>query len=158
MSGQLILRLVAGPFFGAGLASIAHAALPAQAAAPSFGPPLVIVFGFDVPVLSAIFGLIGVLLARRVAPASAAGAALGRTGNAALTGLLVLGVLALIVSGEKRPIVALGWAIGLGYSGLGFIELVARSVVAGARIIIDAFVAIATKGAAAWAERRGEPK
>jgi hypothetical protein len=147
-----LLRISAGPAFGAGVASIASAA-GAGSAAPAVGPPLVIAFGYEVPVLSAIFGLIGVVLARRVAPASVAGAKLGPGGNAALTALLALGVLALIVTGEKRPIVALGWSVGLGYSGIAFIEMVARAVVGGSKLILDAFVVVTTRFASAWADR-----
>jgi hypothetical protein len=131
-----IARPLAGAMFGAGMASIAKAAAPGS---PAFGPHAVIAFGVEVPVLSALFGLIGVVLARRVAPATDAGAKLGPGGNAALTALLALGVLALIVTGEKRPIVALGWSVGLGYSGLAFIEMVARGVMTGSRVAIETF-------------------
>ena len=141
-------RTLAGGAVGAGLASIAEAH-----SSPRFGPPSIVAFGAELPVWSILFGIVGVLMARRVAPATAAGTALGRTGNAALTVLLILGVLALIVAGEKRPIVALGWSIGLGFSGLGMIEMVARAVRGGARLILDGFVVAATKGAAMWADR-----
>lgn len=143
-----VFRSLAGVVFGAGLASAA------QAATPSVGPTAFLIFGAEIPVWSAIFGLVGVLMARRVAPASAAGRALGRTGNIALTILLACGVLALIVSGEKRPIVALGWSIGLGFSGLGFIELVAKAVVTAATLTMDGFAQVAGKAAVAWAQRR----
>jgi len=140
---------LAGATFGAGLASIAAAATP-HVTPTAFGPAAVTLFGVEIPIFSALFGILGLLLARRIAPASNAGAKLGRVGNAALTALLALGVLALIVTGEKRPIVALGWAVGLGYSGLGFVELVARAVVTGARLTIDAWVS-------AWAQSKGGP-
>lgn len=144
------LRLLPGAVFGAGLASAARAAQPA-----SFGPESIMLFGAEIPVWSAIFGVLGVLMARRVAPATAAGAALGRVGNAALTILLACGVLALIISGEKRPIVALGWSIGLGFSGLGVVELVAKSVIAAATVVLDGAAEMAGKAAAAWSARRG---
>jgi hypothetical protein len=150
---ERILRPLAGAIFGAGLASLASAATPH---APSFGPEVLILFGVKVPIFSALCGLIGVILARQVAPASAAGVLLGRRGNIALTGLLALGVLALIVSGQKQPLVAVAWAIGLGHSGLGFIELVARSVVTGSRLFLDAFIRASTAAGAAWADRKGQ--
>jgi hypothetical protein len=87
--------------------------------------------------MSALFGVLGVLLARRVAPISPATERLGRSGNGALTALLVLGVLALVIAGEKRPLVALGWAVGLGYSGLAFVELVARTALLFARTFLS---------------------
>lgn len=117
-------RAIAGALFGAGLSSLAEAA----SASPSFGPREVAIFGQPIPVLSALFGLAGVVLARRVAPIDPTSERLGLVGNAALTMLLALGVLAFVIAGEKRPIVALSWAIGLGYSGNAFIALVAQGV------------------------------
>jgi hypothetical protein len=150
LSAQL-LRPVAAASAGAGLSSVAQAAAPS----PSIGPEAVVLFGHAVPVWSAIFGLVGVFLARRVAPISPAEAQLGAQGRLALTLLLALGVLALIVTGEKRPIVALGWSVGLGYSGLAFVHLVATSVVALSRMILDSFAGSIAKAASAWVERKG---
>lgn len=145
---RLIVNLIGG-VVGAGLTSLAQAAVSTSPGSPpSFGPPIVIVSGVQIPVFSALFGVIGLLLARRVAPASAAGAKLGRTGNAALTALLAMGILALVIAGQKQPFVALGWALGLGYSGLGIVELVARGVVTIARLFVDAVVA-------AWTAKLG---
>lgn len=149
------VRSIPGAIFGAGLASLAHAAGPAMP--PSFGPPLIVIFGFDVPVLSALFGVLGVLLARRVAPPSAVDARLGREGRAALTVLLALGVLALIIAGQKQPIVALGWSIGLGFSGIAVVELLASAVMGSARVALKAFTRGAAAEAAAWADKE-DPK
>ncbi|WCT72071.1 hypothetical protein PQ455_10465 [Sphingomonas naphthae] len=140
----MVRQAIAGPVFGAGLASVASAMQPGPM--PSFGPSIIIVAGWQVPVLSALFGVLGVFLARRVAPASEAGAKLGRSGNAALTILLALGVLGLVIAGEKRPIIALGWSVGLGYSGLAFVAMVAKSVMTLARVALDAW-------AAAWSKK-----
>lgn len=153
MSGPL-LRAVAAGFAGAGFASIAQAAAPV----PAFGPTEIVVFGATVPVWSALFGLMGVLLARRVAPPTPAEERLGRQGRIALTILLAIGVLALIIAGEKRPIVALAWSVGLGYSGLAFIQLVSTSVVAAAKLIMDGFAASLARAAGAWAEKKDPPK
>jgi hypothetical protein len=130
-------RAIAGTVFGAGLSSLARAA---AGPVPSFGPQAIEVFGYPVPVLSALFGLIGVLLARRVAPVSPGAIRLGNVGNTALTALLALGVLALVVTGEKRPLVALGWAVGLGYSGLASVELVSQAVMKFASLFTQAFL------------------
>lgn len=148
---ERILRPIAGAVFGAGLASVASAVQ--AAAGPSFGPEHVILFGQPVPVFSALCGLIGVILARMVAPASTAGARLGRVGNIALTALLALGVLALIISGQKRPLVAVAWAIGLGYSGLAFIELVAAAVINTAKLSLDAFLRASAAAAARHSDK-----
>lgn len=134
----LAWRASAGLMFGAGMSSLVGAAA-AAAPSPQFGPVELILFGHHVPIMAALFGLIGLVLARRVAPVSPTAVRLGRMGNAALTTLLALGVLAFIIAGEKRPIVALSWAIGLGYSGLAFIELVSGIVLRFARTFIQVF-------------------
>jgi hypothetical protein len=135
---QLLLwRLLAGAMFGAGFASLAEAGTGAHR---SFGPAAVQLLGYDVPLMSALFGVLGVVLARRVAPIDPAAERLGAAGNAALTTLLALGVLAFIIAGEKRPIVALGWAVGLGYSGIAFVALVAEAVKRFAKSFLEAFV------------------
>ncbi|MEO6361081.1 MAG: hypothetical protein ABIO43_10990, partial [Sphingomicrobium sp.] len=135
----LAWRTISGAMFGGGLASLAEAASGAPAMR-SYGPQAIELFGYQLPLLSALFGLIGVILARMVAPVSPAAIRLGRTGNLALTALLALGVLAFVIAGEKRPIVALGWAVGLGYSGVAFIELVSRAVMSFSRLFLKAFV------------------
>lgn len=149
-----ILRAIVGGVVGAGLASLASAATPVGS--PSFGPALIILFGVPVPVFSALCGMIGVILARQVAPATAAGAMLGRVGNVALTALLALGVVALIVSGQKQPLVAVAWAVGLGHSGLVMIELVAKSAIAAARLFIDAFVKAVVSAGGSWGSKGGD--
>lgn len=140
----LTWRMIAGAMFGAGSSSLASAAT--SGSSHSFGPTAITAFGVEIPVMSALFGLLGVLLARRVAPFDPSTDRLGPIGNAALTALLALGVLAFIIAGEKRPIVALGWAVGLGYSGIAFIALVAQAVRKFAKIFLDAFVRAATGG------------
>lgn len=121
---------------------------------PTLGPAEIVLFGTALPVWSLILGIGGVLLARRAAPASAAEAALGRYAGPAITALLVMIVIGGIVAGEKRPIVAMAGAIGLGFAGLGAIEMIGRGVMAALRAAMDGFVVMATKGAAAWAQRR----
>lgn len=140
----LAWRMIAGAMFGAGMSSLAEAN---SGVSPRFGPVAIELFGYPVPILSALFGLMGVLLARRVAPVDPATERLGPIGNAALTALLALGVLAFVIAGEKRPIVALSWAVGLGYSGIAFVALVAQAVKRFARLFLDAFVRAATGGA-----------
>ncbi|MBI0530077.1 hypothetical protein [Sphingomonas sp. TX0522] len=120
----------------------------------SIGPSEIVLFGSVMPVWSLILGVGGVLLARRAAPASAAEAALGRYGRQCVTALAVMIVIGGIVAGEKRPIIAMAGAIGLGFSGVGAIEMIAKGVMAALRLIMDSFVVMATKGAAAWAQRR----
>lgn len=154
MISRQLLRTAPGAVFGAGLASLAQAAT--ASAAPAFGPPSIIAFGFDVPVLPALFGLVGVVLARRVAPPSAVDARLGRDGRAALTVLLACGVLAIIIAGQRQPLVALGWSAGLGYSGMAVIEVLAAAVMGTVRFVVDAFSHTIEAMATAWSKRKGE--
>lgn len=97
----------------------------AAAAAPTFGPAIVTLLGVDVPVFALTLSVIGLLMARSIAPPPLRKLT-GRQ-EAALTVLLLI-ILFLLVTGEMTggpPLgggtsVALG--IGLGFSGLLVIE------------------------------------
>lgn len=141
LARRSLYRPLAGAVFGAGLSSLAEAAT--RGAPPSFGPPEIILFGTTVPVLPALFGLIGVLVARQAAPPPVVPVSPVR--NVALTVLLALGALALVAAGERRPFVTLAWSIGLGFSGFAFIEMVASAVRNGARLVMETFIQSLTK-------------
>lgn len=148
-----LLRSIAlglpGSTVGAGTASLAQAASRQTV----IGPAEMVIFGASVPVWSALFGLAGLVLARRVAPISAAEEHLDRQGRAALTVLLAIGVMALIIAGEKRPIVALAWSVGLGFSGMAFINLVADGVTHFAKLVMDSFASSIAAMARSWNNR-----
>jgi len=99
-------------------------------AAPSFGPAVVTLFGLEIPVLALVVSMLALLLARMIAPPSPR--KLNWSANAALTTLLCV-VLFLAVTGEitGAPLgvgVAVMWAIGLGFSGLLIVEMLANKV------------------------------
>ena len=85
------------------------------------GPTVISLLGYDLPVLSALLACVGAILTLAVAPAPA------RRFHAAqkwaLRILLVLIALALVIHDQKTPLIALGWGIGLGFSGYTVIEL-----------------------------------
>ncbi|WP_264943655.1 hypothetical protein [Sphingomonas canadensis] len=108
------------------------------------GPELVIVFGVSVPVLSAGLGVLGVVLGLLMAPAPAAPIGARRTAAlwVSLIGIeLALVVACSAVAGKALlPLVAMGWGIGLGWSGLAVAQLLAEQVLGGIRRVTGAFI------------------
>ena len=108
-------------------------------AAPSLGPAMITFAGFDVPVLAMATSVIGLLLARVVAPPPLR--KLTRLQEVALTALLVIVLFLLVIgqfspSGEvMEPGIAGAWGIGLGFSGLLAIEFFGARVMAMLRIM-----------------------
>jgi hypothetical protein len=95
------------------------------AAAAAAGPVMVDVLGYQLPLLSAGLSVLGVVLATIISPPPA----LSMLQRVALTGLLVLLMLALVISDPARsPIMNTCWAIGIGYTGLPIIEAIGRWV------------------------------
>lgn len=95
---------------------------------PAIGPVVLVAFGLNLPVAALAFSLIGLLIARYLAPKSAR--RLSKWQERALTVLLAL-LLIVIVAGEAPMIgdgtplkvgTALAWGIGLGTSGLLAVE------------------------------------
>lgn len=127
---------------GGALGAIVATAASALPPAPSFGPPLVVVLGYDLALLPALLGVAGVVATRAFAPVAAVEARLQPGARHALTGMMVLAMLALILAGEKRPLVIVGIAGGLGYSGVAIFELLAVCVVKATRLAI----AVVTRG------------
>lgn len=93
---------------------------------PAIGPATVTLLGYDLPVLSAILGVAGVVLALALAPPPKRPLTGGQ--GWALRIVLVLLTLALIIYDEKTPLISLGWAIGLGFSGYTVIELLGSMI------------------------------
>jgi hypothetical protein len=108
----------------------------AAVAAPTFGPAVVTLFGIDVPIVALALSVVGLILARFIAPPP-----LRRLTNKqelALTTLLVI-ILFLIVTGQfpvvggGRPLgagMAVIWGVGLGFSGLLAIEFFGKRIMA----------------------------
>ncbi|WP_066723599.1 hypothetical protein [Sphingomonas pituitosa] len=100
----------------------------AAVAAPTFGPAIVTAFGVDIPILALALSVIGLVLARFIAPPPLRKLTFRQ--EVALTALLLI-ILFLIVTGEfpiiggGHPIgagMAVMWGIGLGFSGMLAIE------------------------------------
>lgn len=129
---------------------IKTATTTAAIAAPSLGPSVLYIFGLQIPVAAMVLSLIGLALARYLAPESARKLTLGQ--ERALTALLAL-LLIVIVSGELsacqvlamlglqpdcpvRPLgvgMATAWGIGLGTSGLLAVEFIGTRFMDGLR-------------------------
>jgi hypothetical protein len=110
-----------------------HADTVTAVAAPAFGPAVVTVFGVDVPPFALALSIVGLLLARAIAPPAARSLTKGQ--EIALT-LLLLILLFLIVTGQlfgNEPLgagMAVVWGVGLGFSGLLAIEFFGERCVA----------------------------
>lgn len=111
----------------------------AAVTAPSIGPTILVVFGLKLPIAALVLALIGLFLSRYIAPKSTRKLTVWQ--ERALTVLLAL-ILVIIVAGEfpllgdGEPLgvgMATAWGVGLGTSGLLFIELVGSRIMAGVR-------------------------
>lgn len=97
------------------------------AAAAAVGPVTIDVLGYDLPVLSAIISVLGVVLASMIAPPPP----FSWPKKIALTALLVLLMLALVISDPTRsPLLSTAWAIGIGYTGLPIIQAISDRIFA----------------------------
>ncbi|WP_303763483.1 hypothetical protein [Sphingobium yanoikuyae] len=141
---------LSGGAIGLCVASIAAAASPA--APPSYGPALIIVLGYELQLLPALLGTLGVIATRWFAPIAAVETRMSDAGRHALTAVMVLLMLALVLSGERRPLVVVGVAGGLGYSGVALFELLAAGVMRAASAAIE----IVSRGATSFFNDKGD--
>jgi hypothetical protein len=106
--------------------------------APSFGPAIVQVFGVDIPILALGLSMVGLFLARTIAPPPARKLTPGQ--EVSLTAILAL-ILFLIVTGSLtgEPLgvgMAVVWSIGLGFSGILVIEFFGERTMAALRALL----------------------
>lgn len=80
------------------------------------GPETLILFGVHVKVLSAIFGIAGVLLGHLMAPVAAQPIGWRRQAAVIVAGLLLS--LSTTIGTGQRPLVVLAWSIGMGFAGI----------------------------------------
>lgn len=80
------------------------------------GPETLILFGVQVKILSAIFGVGGVLLGHLMAPVAAQ--PLGWRRQSAVIAAGVLTAIAITIATGQRPLVVFGWSIGIGFAGI----------------------------------------
>lgn len=113
---------------------IAGAAAPlvVPATAPAWGPPIIEVFGVDIPVASMVLSLIGLMMARGVSAARE-----GATpGGKYLTGTLAMVVVALVIERQPTPGMAIAWGVGIGASGILLFDLARDTFMGYARKIL----------------------
>lgn len=102
------------------------------------GPETVIWWGVHVPVLSAIFGIVGILLGHAMAPTIGASLPVQRQASVIAAGVL-LSVAITIVTGQK-PLVVLGWSIGIGFSGITIFQTMGLQARSGLKTLGDMVV------------------
>ena len=102
------------------------------------GPETVIWWGVHIPVLAAFFGIAGLLLGHFMAPVIGTPMPIQRQIAVIAAGVLLsLGIT--IVTGQK-PLVVLGWSIGIGYSGITIFQTMGDHARAGLRTLGDLVV------------------
>jgi len=80
------------------------------------GPETLVLFGVHVKILSALFGVIGVGLGHLMAPAAVQPIGWRRHAAVIVAGILVS--IATTIATGQRPLVVLGWSIGIGFAGV----------------------------------------
>lgn len=102
---------------------------------------IVAIGGMDVPLLTAAFAVLGVILARPIAPRGKPPLSLAK--NLSVTAILCLLVIAWVIDSRPGLLFAFIMSIGLGFSGLTIIELAGAQALDIARRV---FSGINTKG------------
>lgn len=102
------------------------------------GPETVIWWGVHVPLLSAVFGVVGILLGHWMAPAIGTPLTLQRQAAVIVAGVL-LALAITMVTGQK-PLVVLGWSIGIGFSGITIFQTMGEQARAGMKTLGDRVV------------------
>ncbi|PTS73814.1 hypothetical protein DBR17_17845 [Sphingomonas sp. HMWF008] len=104
------------------------------------GPWTIVLWGVDIPTLSAAIGAVGVILGQLLAPVPTA--PLGGRRRAALVVALLGLELGIVIATGQQPLVAMGWGIGLGFSGLAVAQALGDQALSGVRKIADAFISM----------------
>jgi hypothetical protein len=99
------------------------------------GPETVIWWGVHVPVLAAIFGIAGIFLGHLMAPVIGTPLPVQKQASVIVAGVLLsLGIT--MVTGQK-PLVVLGWSIGIGFSGITIFQTMGEQARAGLKTLGD---------------------
>ena len=80
------------------------------------GPEALVVFGVHVKVFSALFGILGVGLGHLMAPSPQVALGFRRQAAVIVAGLLVS--IAITIATGQRPLIVMGWSIGIGFAGI----------------------------------------
>lgn len=90
------------------------------ATVPAWGPPVVELFGANIPIASMVLSLVGLMMARGVSAAREGKA----PGGGYLTGTLAMLLVALVLEKQPGPGMAIAWGVGIGASGILLFDLV----------------------------------
>ena len=102
------------------------------------GPETLVLFGVAIPVLSGALGAIGIVLGLLAAPERYE--LLNWRRWSAMVAILLSLELTIVIATGQIPIVALGWGIGLGFSGLTVAETLGEQAKRGVAKIAGAFI------------------
>lgn len=97
------------------------------------GPETIAILGVQVKTLSAAFGVLGVVLGHLMAPASPVPLGWRRQSAVIAAGLLM--AIAIAITTGQRPLMVLGWSIGIGFAGIAIYQLLAAHATAATRTI-----------------------
>lgn len=99
------------------------------------GPETLIWWGVHVPILSAVFGIVGILLGHMMAPLIGAPMPVQRQVAVIVAGILVS--LAITMVTGQKPLVVLGWSIGIGFSGITIFQTMGTQARTGLKTLGD---------------------
>jgi hypothetical protein len=85
------------------------------------GPETLILFGVHVKILSAIFGIGGVLLGHLMAPMPAESLGARRQASVIIAGIMIS--IAITIATGQRPLIVMGWSIGIGFAGITIFQI-----------------------------------
>lgn len=97
------------------------------------GPETLILFGVHVKVLSAIFGVGGVLLGHLMAPIPTQPLGWRRQSAVVTAGVMI--AIAVTIATGQRPLIVLAWSIGIGFAGITIFQTWAAQASNAARSI-----------------------
>lgn len=80
------------------------------------GPETLLILGVHVKILSAGFGIVGVILGHAMAPKAME--PLGWRRHAAVIAAGFMVALGITIATGQRPLIVLGWSIGIGFAGI----------------------------------------
>jgi hypothetical protein len=97
------------------------------------GPETLILFGVHVKVLSAIFGVGGVLLGHLMAPVPPEPLGGRRQSSVIIAGIMTS--IAISIATGQRPLIVMGWSIGIGFAGITIFQVWSAQAKSAARSI-----------------------
>lgn len=102
------------------------------------GPETLVLFGVHIKVLSAIFGVGGIVLGHLMTPRPAQPLEWRRQMAVILAGVLVS--ISITIAAGQRPLIVMGWSIGLGFAGIAVFQAWGAQAGAAAKTLGEAAV------------------